>query len=480
MMKRPFFLLFFTLALLLTGASRAEAATAFSDVDNHWAASYIYQTAEAGLVRGYPDGTFRPEQKISRAEFVTILAMESGETIENNIGAPDFKDIPRNHWAKNYILWGRANNVLSGYEDNTFRPDQTVSRQEMASLLYRYITNYHKKEILTVQQEIIFGDNKLIGDWAREAVKAMQRSGIINGRDNGTFDPLAGATRAETTVMLGKYLSYYRAELNSDAAKADIYFNNSLKVKNAVLQRRNDTLMIPLRNLLESAGYRVFYYPLPGLVVADTVNRDLELWVNNNTYYAGGMKYTFSVAPYSDNGTTLVPLKETAAAAGLSVSLKEEGDTAKLRITGNNSLITLGSNNFYGTADGNANVNGEIFLGSGNNGFYGILSGGKFGYGSYTTANGSFFCGQWSDDTLNGAGRSVTTEGEFYVGTFADGVKNSGVTYYTDGSCFQGTWSKNSSNAVYPAKGKYIDANGITYGNDATEWSYGSLSQSNW
>ena len=81
---------------------------------------------------------------------------------------------------------------------------------------------------------------------------------------------------------------------------------------------------------------------------------------------------------------------------------------------------------------------------------------------------------------MNGAGRSITSYGEFFVGTFTDGVKTTGTTYFTDGSFFRGTWSKTGANAVYPVKGQYTAADGTTYGNDGTEWSYGSLSKSNW
>ena len=101
-------------------------------------------------------------------------------------------------------------------------------------------------------------------------------------------------------------------------------------------------------------------------------------------------------------------------------------------------------------------------------------------YGSYTTAAGDLFFGQWSNGMMNGAGRSITSDGEFFVGTFTSGVKTTGTTYFTNGSSFRGTWSKTGTGSVYPIKGQYTAADGTTYGNDSTEWSYGSLSQGSW
>lgn len=73
-MKRPFILFLFMLTLCISVPSAETAAVTFSDTQGHWAENYIYQTAGVGLIHGYPDGTFRPDQTITRAEFITILA----------------------------------------------------------------------------------------------------------------------------------------------------------------------------------------------------------------------------------------------------------------------------------------------------------------------------------------------------------------------------------------------------------------------
>ncbi|MBQ4092130.1 MAG: S-layer homology domain-containing protein, partial [Firmicutes bacterium] len=196
-MKRSFLLSIFTFLLFLIPTSLSAAE--FSDINDHWAKSYLQNAADLGLVNGYPDGRFLPDHKISRAEFVTILAQDSGDAItEDTIRAEEFPDVAKDHWARLFILWGREHNILNGYDDGSFRPDNNISRQEMASLLFRYITHYRNSEIIENTPKTTFADDDKIGNWAKDGVYAMQRSGIISGRGNHIFDPLTGTTRAET------------------------------------------------------------------------------------------------------------------------------------------------------------------------------------------------------------------------------------------------------------------------------------------
>lgn len=479
-MKRPFILFLCILTLTLATPVTVMAAASFSDIQGHWGENYIHQTTDAGLIHGYPDGTFKPDQAITRAEFITILAQESGEAIDDEANTTEFKDVPQNNWARSYILWGRKNNVVSGYEDNTFRPNQTISRQEMATLLYRYIVNYRHQTVLSIQAEMTFQDENRIDGWAKDAVKAMQRSAIINGKGNDTFDPLSGATRAETTVMIGRYLTYYRSNTDSDLSFARVYVDNRLKAEGIPLAERNGKTMIALRNFLTAAGYRISYFSLPELIVADSIDRDIELWVNKADYYANGTKSTFSVAPTKERDITFVPLAEILSAANLAATMKEESGMLSIYISGSDNPLLRGGNNFYGSASQGSAVNGKAYLGGNDFGFFGTLAAGQMTYGSYTTPSGDLFFGYWGNGMLNGAGRSVTSYGQFYAGTFTNGAKATGITYFTDGSFFKGTWTKVSSGAVYPAKGQYTAADGTAYGNDNSEWPYGALTKGDW
>lgn len=478
-MKRGVLFSFLIVAFVWMVFPSSVYAAYFSDVEGHWAKSYIDNVAEIGLVVGYPDGQFLPDEAISRGEFITILAQESGvELSETATFSGEFSDVTKEHWAYSYICWGKEQGILCGYEDGSFHPDRIISRQEMAVVLYRYLTEYRKTELLTMSPQVIFSDGNLIGDWALEAVTAMQRSGIINGRGNGIFDPLTGTTRAETAVMISNYIKFYRSD-DVETASADIYFNGDRKAMNVPVVNADATLLLPARTLLEAAGYRVNYYAVSRLVVATRGDCDIEFWIGRIAYYRNGTIAYLSTAPQLINGTAYIPLTQLVFSATVSTakSTTPEGAKEKIKVQIGDvaSPIIRGENNFNGSGSG-SNVNGTISMGA----FLGSVSGGEMTYGCYTQENGAMLIGYWQNGMMNGTGRSITADGEFYVGTFQNGAKLTGITYFTNGSRFIGTWQKGSSGSVYPKKGQYIATDGTIYGTDATEWSGGALSKSKW
>ncbi len=109
----------------------------FSDVaDNHWAKNYIGYIKELGIITGYEDGTFCPEQNISRAEFLAIVSRIDG--VQGVFGTK-FSDVADNHWAKDYIGYAFGNGWVNGYEDGTFRPDNSITRSEAVKMMNRVL-----------------------------------------------------------------------------------------------------------------------------------------------------------------------------------------------------------------------------------------------------------------------------------------------------------------------------------------------------
>ncbi len=107
----------------------------FSDVPtSHWAYTSILKAEKAGLMRGYPDGTFRPDTAVSRAEMTLLLARM---ITESYMGEAEFPDVPRGHWAEEEIAALANMGILSGYPDGTFRPENKISRGEAAVILER-------------------------------------------------------------------------------------------------------------------------------------------------------------------------------------------------------------------------------------------------------------------------------------------------------------------------------------------------------
>lgn len=122
--------------VLYSQGSYAPGKAIFSDVKpSAWYAAAVNALAAAGILRGYPDGTFRPKQAITRAELVVALASASGEIAA---GDTDFKDVPANFWAREAISLAQEKGWVLGYADGTFRPNQSVTRAEAAVVLIAF------------------------------------------------------------------------------------------------------------------------------------------------------------------------------------------------------------------------------------------------------------------------------------------------------------------------------------------------------
>ncbi len=185
--------LMLALAMVLTafGAVTVSAAS-FSDTQGHWAESVIDKWSGAGVVNGYSDGTFHPDSNITRAELAKVISTARKYTSEAEI---NFSDVADGDWYVSDLKKCVAQGVIGGYEDNTFRPDNEVTREEAAAMFQRaYQINSHGL--------ITFADSDQISAWATTAISAMVGTGIINGYEDNTFRPAASITRAEVVKIL--------------------------------------------------------------------------------------------------------------------------------------------------------------------------------------------------------------------------------------------------------------------------------------
>lgn len=193
-------LLLFFLTMLIT-----PEAEAFSDVtDQHWARSHIDYLTARGIVKGYGDGTFRPNKGVTRAEFAVLLikALNMEDSAWALEGSQQlFRDVPAKYWAQNYIQLAWELGIVGGYADGTFRPEQTIRRDEMVSMLVRAL-----RFIGQDQNTVEFADAQAIPAWARESVMLAARWGLVSGFEDGTFRPSAHVTRAQAAVFIKNFL----------------------------------------------------------------------------------------------------------------------------------------------------------------------------------------------------------------------------------------------------------------------------------
>lgn len=171
----------------------------FNDVTNsHWAYNEIKTLTEKGILRGYGDGNFKPSGEVTRAEFLCALLKTLGiNPTEYNGG---FSDVSADNWYSGYVSAAVAKGYISGFEDGTFGADRQITREQMAVILQKALNADSTKEIS-------FTDNENISSWAVDAVKKICAAGIMNGKDGGSFDPQANASRAEMAAILYRIIN---------------------------------------------------------------------------------------------------------------------------------------------------------------------------------------------------------------------------------------------------------------------------------
>ena len=177
-----------------------QPAPTLSDIGGHWASGFIRDAITQGLVQGYPDGTFRPDQSITRAEIAVVLA-KALQLKGDGAALPFLDQEAIGAWARLPIALAVEAGLLLGYEDNRFRPNQPITRAEIAVIVARVL------ELDTSAYTVTgFADDADIPNWAKGAAEAIRKLGIVSGRGGNKFVPNDIATRAEAVVMLLRML----------------------------------------------------------------------------------------------------------------------------------------------------------------------------------------------------------------------------------------------------------------------------------
>lgn len=171
----------------------------FSDVSNTaWYIKAVEYVTTEGLMNGYPNGQFGPNDNISRAEFAQIIYNKAGRP---DAGTSVFADVKAGQWYANAVTWAAQQKVVSGIGNDQFAPNRDISREELATMLWRYAGNPKP-----VNATLNFKDAGKVSTFAKEAMLWAKENKIVNGKGNGILDPKGKATRAETAQMLMNYL----------------------------------------------------------------------------------------------------------------------------------------------------------------------------------------------------------------------------------------------------------------------------------
>ena len=170
----------------------------FADVrESDWFCDYVDFASVREIVNGIGDGLYNPGGTLTRAMFVTMLGRIHGE-----LGTYDrhgFTDVSQGSWYDEYVSWAAHNGIVEGYDAESFGPDDSVTREQICAMLYRYLTLEGCKAEAGSLDE--FTDSGSVSGWAYEAVSAIKGFDIINGYEDGSFKPQGAATRAEAAAM---------------------------------------------------------------------------------------------------------------------------------------------------------------------------------------------------------------------------------------------------------------------------------------
>ena len=172
----------------------------FLDVsDGFWAAPYIWRLYELGVVNGVETHRFAPGDMVTRAAFVTILGRLFGvDTAAYE--RESFGDVKSGSWYGPYVAWAAEQGITVGYDDGSFRPDQQISREQLAVMLQRYLRLTGLES--APEEREAFADESAVSGWALEAVCLMRDMGLMNGRGENRFEPKGTATRAEICTVV--------------------------------------------------------------------------------------------------------------------------------------------------------------------------------------------------------------------------------------------------------------------------------------
>ena len=198
--------LILTLSLSVTAYAAVED-TGFSDVAaDAWYADAVTYVRDNGLMSGTSDTTFTPGGTMTRGMLVTTLYRMAGSpSLENeDLGYP-FADVPGDAWYADGVYWARLAGVVGGYSEDQFGPDDPVTREQIAAILWRYAGSP------AAESGTDFADEGSISAYAAQAVDWARANGIVNGVEDNRFLPQSSATRAQVATILRNYLTMEEA-----------------------------------------------------------------------------------------------------------------------------------------------------------------------------------------------------------------------------------------------------------------------------
>jgi uncharacterized protein YjdB len=177
----------------------------FSDIQKHWGKDHIEFLANKFIVKGISASAYAPNQSLTRAQFATLLIKGLGLE-PNSSRADQFSDVSSKDWFFNEVGTAVETGLISGYPNGTFKPNQKISRQEMAVMVNNALKFAQYNEEGTIENVISFVDAHAMDSWSQQAVTTVAMAGILEGMPGGSFEPDKDTTRAQGAVVIKRLL----------------------------------------------------------------------------------------------------------------------------------------------------------------------------------------------------------------------------------------------------------------------------------
>ena len=186
-----------------------ETCQYYTDVPaDMWCHAAVDYVTENGIMQGYGNKIFNPNKDLTRAQLAKLLynLENPSEKAETDV---TFSDVAEGDWCYDAVMWAASAGVVKGYTDGTFRPNTPVNRQEMVTMIYRYAQYKGLDTTHDADGWSSFQDSASIGTFAKDAVAWAAENGVVNGYTNGTFKPRGTATRGHVAQVMMKFAVAY-------------------------------------------------------------------------------------------------------------------------------------------------------------------------------------------------------------------------------------------------------------------------------
>ncbi|AFS79678.1 bifunctional UDP-sugar hydrolase/5'-nucleotidase periplasmic precursor UshA [Gottschalkia acidurici 9a] len=176
----------------------------FNDIDNSWAKSYIELLSSRNIVRGVDNNNFKPDEKVTRAQFIETLV--NSLDLKKGKNKVSFRDIEEKDWYKDHIEIAASIGIVEGYGED-FMPNNYITREEMVTLVTRSLEHMNDSKNYE-EKDLSFKDKDSISDWAKSSIKVSVNKELVNGLESDIFLPKEEATKAQSATIIYRMLKY--------------------------------------------------------------------------------------------------------------------------------------------------------------------------------------------------------------------------------------------------------------------------------